>query len=877
MMRSKVLGAVLVVGLLAVAAAAAEAAVAADRGGDFFAVLPDATLDASVPTISSVTGAGWGEAITSPDDVVSYARALAAAAPQRVSVVEYARSLEGRPLVLLVVTSEPNHAHLEEIRRRLVALGDPRQQTAAAVETGLEELPAVVWIACSVHGDEASGGDAGLALAYYLGAARTAEVRALLDRTVVVIDPMQNPDGRARFVASTRQARGIDPDPDPASAEHVQPWPGGRYSHDLFDLNRDWFAMTHPETAGRVRWMRRWPPVAAADLHEMGSEQGYFFSPPARPLNPLLSEDQVQLWDLIGRGNASAFDARGWRYWTRELFDAFYPGYGESWPLYSGAVGMTFEQASSRGLVMRLDNGTLLRYRATVQHHLVSSFATVRTVAENRRRFVEAWVGYRRAVVDEGRSGDVRGWMLRRGGLAHRLATLLVRHGIEVYETDAGFVVPKGQPEGRLAEVLLERSIPIPHDFVVEQERRYEKRLPDQFYDATAWSLPLLWSVPVEPLRRLPERRGGAALTADDTPIGAVVGDGRVAFLLPWDGTAVPVLARLLRDGIRVEAAGKPFTLAGKRYGTGTLVVPRAGNVEGLRERLETIATDTGATFVGADTGYVEEGIDLGSTQVRTVRPPRIVLLWAEPTSPTGVGGLRYALERWAGYPVTVVRTATLSRLDLEDVDVLVVPDARRGYRDAFGKDQVARISAWVRDGGVLIGVGSGAAWLAGEDVALLSSRLLHRGESGEQPAAAKDGDAAADDAARRRSIVPENERPPQVPGAILRVNLDPDSWLAAGFPDGSVDALVSSSRVFAPVTLDRGVNVGVYADRDDLVQSGFVFPASLELLPGAAFLMEESHGDGKVVAFAEDPAARGYTMSTMMLLANAVFFGTAF
>ena len=248
MMRSKVLGAVLAAGLLA-PLAVADKAVTSEGGADFFTVLPEATLDASVPTISSVTGAGWGEAITSPEEVVGYARALAAAVPQRVAVTEYARSLEGRPLVLLLVTSEANHARLEEIRSRLVSLGDPRTGTAASTEADLDELPAVVWIACSVHGDETSGADAGLALAYYLAAARSDTVAAMLDRTVVVIDPMQNPDGRARFVASTRQARGMEPDPDPASAEHVQPWPGGRYSHDLFDLNRDWFALTHPETS----------------------------------------------------------------------------------------------------------------------------------------------------------------------------------------------------------------------------------------------------------------------------------------------------------------------------------------------------------------------------------------------------------------------------------------------------------------------------------------------------------------------------------------------------------------------------------------------------------------------------------------------------
>jgi len=862
--------------------------------GDFLDVLPPAAYDPAVTTLTRSAGFGWGDEMSDAEQVVRYARELASSAPAKVRLVEYARSLEDRPLVLLMIGSPANLRRLDRIVADLARLGDPRTLEAGSADKLIRELPAVTWIECSVHGDEASGADAGTALAYVLAAGDSPEVRAILDGTIVVVDPVENPDGRARFIGANRRARGVKPDAEPSSAEHVQPWPGGRFSHDLFDLNRDWFVLSHPETRGRVAAMLRYHPTVVADLHEMGAEMGYYFAPPAPPRHPLLTDEQAALLDVLGRGNAAAFDAHGWRYWTREVFDAFYPGYGDSWPAFNGAAGMTFEQGSSRGLVTALDDGTRLTYRDAVQHHLVAAFTTCRTVAAQRERFLRGWFDYRQGAVAEGQKGPIVAYAVDGGRGGAELADQLAGQGVEAFRVKGGsqalpagsYVVPLAQPLGRLARALLQSGASMGEPFEKEQERRDSKRLEDEIYDLTAWSLPLLWNTAARPLTALPHGVELVAVKPGELPEGAVEGEGKVAFVLPWTGIeSARALSRLLVQQVKVGVAAKPFTLGQRSFARGAVVVRRSGNGPDLRERLAAIARETGASFVGADTGYADSGIDLGSTNVFALKPPRVALAWDTPTSPVSAGDLRWAMERELGYPVSVVRTASLAHADLSHFDVVVLPDSwgRAGsYGAILGEQGADRLASWVREGGVLIAVGSAATFLAGEKVKLLDTKLEKRGGEPEEakakaPAAAPaagGGDRSFD---YEDAIKPADEEPPLVPGAILRVELDGESCLAAGFPQGAVDALVASRRIFAPLKLDKGENVGVYAAADTLVQSGFVLAASRQQLPRKAFLMLESHGHGKVVAFAEDPAERGLTRATMLLFANAVFFGPAY
>ncbi|HET7746941.1 MAG TPA: M14 metallopeptidase family protein, partial [Vicinamibacteria bacterium] len=317
-------------------------------------LMPGARYDARIPPLKEVVGHDFGDEISSPDQITAYLKALAAASPERTKLVEYARTWEGRPLHVLAIGSPARMARLAEVRQGLARLADPRGLAAGEADRLVGELPVVTWLMHAVHGNEISSSDAALAEAYhFLAAQGDADVDTVLRESIVLVDPLQNPDGRARFLAQNMLGRAAEPDPEPLSAEHDEPWPGGRGNHYLFDMNRDWFARSQPETRGRTDLYLEWHPQVVVDLHEMGGDSTYYFAPPAEPENPYITADQRRWFEAFGRANAERFDARGFAYFVREVYDSFYPGYGESWPIFQGAVGMTYEQASPRGLLYR--------------------------------------------------------------------------------------------------------------------------------------------------------------------------------------------------------------------------------------------------------------------------------------------------------------------------------------------------------------------------------------------------------------------------------------------------------------------------------------------------------------------------------------------
>jgi hypothetical protein len=387
--------------------------------------------------------------------------------------------------------------------------------------------PVVVWLVHGVHGNEISSSDAALLEAYHLLASTgDADVDVVLRDALVLIDPMQNPDGRARVLFQNLQGRAAGPDGAAYNAEHDEPWPGGRTNHYLFDMNRDWFAQTQRETRGRIQVALDYWPHVNVDLHEQGGNNTYYFAPPADPLNPHITKSQVAAFDLFGRANARRFDERGWPYFIREVYDSFYPGYGESWPIFQGSIGMTYEQASARALTFTRDDGTTLTYRQGVMHHFNAAIVTAVTAARNRERLVREFLEYRRSAVAEGETGPIREYVLVPGhdpSRADLLARSLATQGIEVRRADealavgtrkvpaGAYIVSNAQPSGRLIRNLLDPQTDQPEDFIARQEARRLRRLPDQIYDVTAWSLPLVYDVEVV--------TSPAAIGAKSTPV----------------------------------------------------------------------------------------------------------------------------------------------------------------------------------------------------------------------------------------------------------------------------------------------------------------------------------------------------------------------
>ena len=442
---------------------------------DGFAFWPGANYDESVPTFEAVLGHAPGERIVSHAELLRYFDALAASRPRQIQVWRYAETFQGRQLIYAAVGSAETVARLEAIQSDLHRLADARGTGPAAAREIIARLPAVVWLAYGVHGNEISSPDAAALTAYHLLAAQDDPVvEAVLRDTLVFIDPLQNPDGRDRFVHSFRSSEGIVPDPDRLSAEHDEPWPGGRTNHYLFDLNRDWFALTQPETRGRIEILLKWLPQVFVDLHEMGGDGTYYFAPEAVPYNPHLSDDQRASLELFGRNNARWFDEYGFDYFTREVYDAFYPGYGASWPSYFGAVAMTYEQASPRGLVLRRTDGELLHFRDAVRHHFVASVSTAETAARNREKLLADFYDYGVTALAEGeKEGQIV--LPYRGdrALVDKLAGLLTAQGVEVQRAvgtleacgdeipPGSYVIPLDQRAKRLVRTLLDDHVPM--------------------------------------------------------------------------------------------------------------------------------------------------------------------------------------------------------------------------------------------------------------------------------------------------------------------------------------------------------------------------------------------------------------------------------
>jgi hypothetical protein len=853
---------------------------------------PDARYDPSVPSFEAVLGHAPGERIVSHAEMLDYLEALAAARPKQIQLFELARSWEGRKLVYAVIGSEENMARLSEIRQNRKRLSDPRGTSEVEARALIESEPAITWLAYGVHGNEISSPDAGLFTAYHLLAAEgDAIVEQILAETLVVIVPTQNPDGRDRFVNHYRVAEGIVPDAHPASAEHDEPWPGGRTNHYYFDLNRDWLALTQPEVRGHVAAIQEWFPQIFVDLHEMGGNSTYYFAPEAVPYNPHITSAQRETLDMYGRNNSKWFDRFGFLYFTREVYDAFYPGYGASWPLFHGAIATTYEQASARGLAFRRSDGTELRFEDGVRHHFVASISSAETTARERKRLLEGFWEYRRSAIAEGRAEKVKAYVLVNEGdrsAVRKLAGILAEHGVEVSraktslrgcggrELPAGsFLVDLAQPTKRLVRTILDPDVPMGDDFLREQERRRKRNLPDEIYDVTGWSLPKMFNVDAVPCESIPA--SDFEPTGSDRVEPATIEGGRaqVAYLVPWGTQAAGrLLTKALRADLHVLSSDREIEQNGRTYSTGTLIFMVDQNPESLHETMGTLARETGAAVVATDTGWVDSGVNFGSNNVRHVRKPRVAIAWDLPTSSGSAGATRFVLERQYDYPVTPIRTRRLGDVDLRAFDVLILPSG--SYEPAIEESTTAKLESFVRTGGTLIGLDDALSYLSKAE--LLASNAENQ--------AAVEGDPKKDTDPPKpllleteeqylKAIEPKEERPDAVAGVLVRAKLDREHWLNAGMGETAF-ALVSGRAIYRPLTLDKGENPAVFAAADSLVASGYLWEENRKQMAFKPLTLVERHGLGLVVGFTADPNFRAYLDGLNVMFLNAVFRGPA-
>jgi len=856
--------------LLVAAPAAAQHAFA--TGGQY---------DPKVPPPNAGLGYEVGDRFTPHHLLMRYLERLAAASP-RVRLDTVARTFEGREVMLAVVTSEANHQRLEEIRADAARIGTAADG-GAALTAASARTPAIVWLGYTVHGNEASGTEAAIALLYQLAAGTDEETRLVLDSTVVLIDPVQNPDGHERHVQDVARMRSaLGADATPGAMIHQGTWPGARTSHYYFDLNRDWFIHSHPETRGRVATFLRWWPHVAVDLHEMGSNSTYFFAPPMEPVNKNVHPSILRWWDVYAAANAAAFDAHGWSYFRREGYDEFYPGYGVSWPILTGAVGMTYEQASSGGGAIRRTDGTVLTLREAASHHYTAAWATLLTSARRRGERVRDYLAFRQSAATDARRAALRAVAFERDAqgrgdsLARRLAdngiaVQRLRTAVESPATAYGerrratarlaagtYVVDFAQPQGRLARALLEPDAQLDSSFIRTEVESRRTGQPERFYDVTAWSLPYAyrlraWTLPSAPgaLEPVP------TAAADSVAPAAAAGAARYGYAFAAGSEAsLRLLTALLADSVRVWYAPKAFRAGDARFDHGALVVRTAANREGVHDVVRRHAAAAGVAVTALASAAVDEGTDLGSNSVFPLRPPRVALLGGAPVSGNSFGFTWYAFDQRLRYPVTMLNVTGVEGPMLDDLDVLVVPSAPAAALErALGDGGRDRLAAWVRAGGTLVTLDAATAWLATERLGL--SRLRARRDT------------------TRADSTGGAPLPADVPGAIVRTTADTLSPLLAGVNQAELPVLVFSDRAYTvPRDLRAGEAVVRYAPEPRLRLAGYLWPEAPARLAGSPYLWTERAGRGRVIGFAGDPNFRDLWRGLLPIFANAVFIG---
>jgi len=897
---------------------------------------------ASIPRPATVLGYEPGTFHTTYGNYEKVLRAMAEKS-DRLRTFELGKTPEYRTLYLHAISSPANLSRLEEIKSNVRRLADPRIRLSDAERDGLiAKTPLIIWFSYAIHGDESAGFEAGMHVLYQLLASDDAAIAKALERVVVLINPCQNPDGHERFVA-WYNTHGIGR-PEPFAWEKENHWNvSGRYNHFYFDLNRDMVALSQIESRTAAAAFREWRPQVVADHH--GETPSYFFPPAALPINHNLPRVDYERWlDTFGRGNARAFDRYGWMYFVRDTFDVFYPGYWDSWPSLHGATGMTYETEGGgrRGFRERRDDETEVTLRESIAMHVTASLATLETAAEHRERRLGDFRQFFVDALRDGASGTVRRYLFPPATDPARMARFLEvldRNGIEIERTTGPIavsqsfdylggapikrdfpvgtlVVDLAQPQSRVAKALLELDSPQDAEFLERQEEKRQrnekrgKKAPKdeyEFYDFTAWSLPVAFGVdaywtadsaawPTEKLTGTwkPESPGAPA-------------EANTAYVFtPETEGGYRLALALLNDGYRVAAATRPLRAAGRTFPRGTFVVRVDRNPRSLHAQVAGLAKSIGVKVTSLDTAYTDEGITgVGSGTVVSLQRPQVALLVGSPTQPTSYGTLRAVLEKIYGLDFVPVSVSALRTMRLNDFSSVILPDGSASkYAESLGDEGIAKLKAWVEQGGTLIAVGGAAEFAAGEGVELTTAKIVGREEDEEgseekangtpnsAPVLATVGEeshpAPAADAAPVRagatgvpsapeaSAVKQPAKPLPIPGAILRAQVDRFHFLSFGIERNSLPLLVEGDTFFT--TSKTGTNVLTFDTPDPatpLRLAGFVWKDNTEvLLRGTAALIEEPMGDGHVVLFANEPGQRLIWHATTQLLINAVLYG---
>ncbi len=818
------------------------------------------------PTLQSPSeflGYALGTQFTPHHRVMAYVDHVEAA-QSNVITQSYGSTYEGRPLRVAMVSALANMNQLETIRTNNLKLTGLQE---GAIEGPIRSL---VWLSYNVHGNESVSTEAFLQTFYDLANPANTWTQAWLDSTVVILDPCINPDGRERYVQWYKRTRGAEMNVNPEAWEHVEPWPNGRTNHYMFDLNRDWAWQSQQETQGRIALYQQWMPHVHVDFHEQGVDAPYYFAPAAEPYHTAVTPWQREFQEIIGRNHARYFDQNNWLYFTRQVFDLLYPSYGDTWPMFNGAIGMTYEQGGSgrAGLGVITAAGDTLTLKDRIDHHHTTGLSTVEATALNTRRVLDAFKAYYDQA-QQNPAGPYKTFVIKHTNAPDKQAALkalldrqLIRYGhAPDTRTLRGFVYKNAALEQVTVEpqdVLI--SVYQPKSVLARVLFEPQAELADSLtYDITAWALPYAYGLEAYALTtRIDPVQGPTTAPAPDTTTVATP----YAYLAPWESLQdLRFLAAVLKAKVKVRSAEKAFTLGGTKYTPGTLIITRTDNAA-LGDRFDALvrtqAEATGQTLTPVATGLVSSGADFGSRNVRFVKAPRVGVLSGDPLFSYAVGEVWHYFDQQIGYPVSLLNADRFSSLKLYEYDALVLPNGR--YSTVLKDADLTRLKDWIRAGGRLIALEEAVQFLAGKEG--FSIKVKEEKKPGEKDAAPKAevpikayGDRSRDAAAR------------SIPGSIYAVTLDASHPLGFGYTSPYY-TLKRSSRTYA--YLKNGWNVGVL--QDGAYRSGFTGNQVKQKLSNSLVFGVQSLGRGRIVYMVDNPLFRAFWHNGKLLFGNAVF-----
>ena len=781
----------------------------------------------------------------------------------------YGETYEHRPLVLSYISSEDNIEHLEDLRKSNLYLAGMEDSLSS------DEKVAIVWLSYNVHGNESSSTEAAMATLYALADESNDKTQEWLKNTIVIIDPCVNPDGRERYVNWYNQYGNKNYNPDPNSMEHLEPWPGGRQNHYLFDLNRDWAWQSQIESKTRIKKYNEWMPHVHVDFHEQYIDNPYYFAPAAEPYHEVITDWQREFQTTIGKNNAKYFDENGWLYFTKEFFDLLYPSYGDSYPMYNGAIGMTYEQAGhgSAGLGVLTHEEDTLTLVDRIEHHTITSLSTIEITSQNADKVISEFGKY----FDESRKnpkGKYKTYIVKAENGRDKLNKLMlfldkqmIEYGkisstkdvkafdyvqnkeVSVSVNNKDLVISSHQSKSKLLNALFEP----------------ETKLADSLtYDITAWSLPYSWglkayasSIKLDPI----DSYDPIEITPNDS-IPALP----YAYVSKWNSLEdVQSICDLLQKKVKVRFASEAFEIDGENYAAGSMIITQRGNEnlgKKFKEILDENAKKYGREFKPVNSGFVSKGKDFGSQTVHYLKPPKVAVVSGESVSVTAFGEVWYYFEQEIDYPITVLDSKYFDYFDINDYDVIILPSGH--YGEMLGEEKLKELERWVSNGGRLILMESALRNFVNKDGFNLK-KFVSEKEKTEKEKAEEEKEKDYLKLYENRDRIAVSD---VIYGSIFKSRMDVSHPLAFGY-SGDYFTLKRSASHYAYLT--EGWNVTVIESKDALV-SGFAGYEAIDNMDQSLVFGVEDIGGGEVIYMVDNPLFRDFWENGKLLFANAVF-----